>query len=48
MMRGRGIKKTESKTKEELMGCYAVSHRDIHTLSDIDGIKAVLLLAVEG
>jgi hypothetical protein len=48
MMQGRGIKKTESKRKEELTGCYAVSHKNKHTLSDIDGIKAVLLLAVEG
>ncbi len=46
-MQGRGIKKTESKPKST--GCYAVAvTKSTHTLSDIDGIKAVLLLAVEG
>jgi len=47
-MQGRGIEKTESKTKER--GDYGLlcSHTGSHTLSDIDGIKAVLLPAVEG
>ena len=48
MMQGQEIEKTEKQKNEELTGCYAVSQGNIHTLSDIDGIKAVLLLAVEG
>lgn len=47
-MQGQGIENTESKTKERRLYGLLCSHRGSHTLSDIDGIKAVLLPAVEG